>query len=223
MRPRMRRWFLAVVASGVALSGVLGVAAGVVRAAPTMTIGPGDMIRLAQVEFGCTAGYIVSGPAGGVAFTAGHCGNPQWRGNPAFGDWRMSAPIGTTVFLSQRVDLDYAAIRLAPGVRAHSFPAAKRAPQPRDRLCKLGRVTGWTCGVVYQVSPNQIRVRHIFGFWGDSGAVAVINSRAVGLLRGGEMVRFPGQVHDELVGVFTRLDAVEADAAARGLLPVGAR
>ena len=218
MLPRVRRRLLAAASPLLALTLSLGAAAEVC-AAPPVSVASGDMIRLAQVEFGCTIGFLA--PGSGVAFTAGHCGSPSWTGHPAYRDYGLAQPIGTTVFLSQRADLDYAAIRLRREVRPRpSAGALRRDPKVGDRLCKLGRVTGFTCGTVSSVSGTQIRVRDLLGFFGDSGALGTIDGRAAGLVRGFD-VRWVSGIAVPGDAVLTRLDAIERDAGARGLLRPG--
>ncbi|MFW0787936.1 serine protease [Gordonia sp. CPCC 206044] len=190
------------------------------------------MVRVSDlpmgVEFGCSLGLTGTDAAGHVIVTtARHCtsGRP---GTPAYLD-NQTSPSGRLVASSPMSKLDYAALRLRPGITLPLPALVTAPPKLGSQVCKAGRVTGLSCGPVIEVTAHTftalVRVA-----WGDSGAVATDTAgAAVGTVsrgRGGSLPADPlaagatlaasmSGVRPPLPTVFIRADAIASDMAAR--------
>lgn len=95
-------------AATVVVLSVLGVGA-------AHAVTPGQDVRLAKVEWGCTIGFTAHDPRGRpIAITAGHCAGDSYVGGEAYTN-AVAAPIGHTIAATSIQDLDYAVIALAHG------------------------------------------------------------------------------------------------------------
>lgn len=137
-----------------------GGGAGMASAAPALH--PGDMIRLALVEYGCTVGltgYVHGAP---VAVTAGHCApagaHTAYRGT-------QLVPIGQVELVTAMQDLDMAVVSLRDRVARTSVASPG---QVGDIVCKTGRITGRTCGPILSVTSAGV-VAKVRLLPGDSG------------------------------------------------------
>ena len=173
----VRRWLLA---PGIAVP-VLGAACtGTAAAAPAPTVGAGSLVRGAPLGWGCTVG-VVEPP---YAITSGYCfsAHPSKRGTPVWGELGDTRPIGTLVYASTTPGTDYAVIRLHAATRTTRTPVAV-PPPPGARACKLGRVSGWTCGTLH-ATPGGGMAFSGGAMAGDGGAGIWYRGHVVALLRG---------------------------------------
>ena len=99
-------------------------------------------------------------------------------------------PIGTMV--TGNDGLDYAVIRfdpykVAPVSNWNGFAIDGIGPDPAfgQVACKLGRTTGYSCGVTWGPGeePGTI-VNQVCGRPGDSGAPVTVNNKLVGMIHG---------------------------------------
>ncbi|MEB3020260.1 S1 family peptidase [Mycolicibacter sp. MYC098] len=145
----------------------------------------------------CTAGFATQGADGGYyLLTSGHCDmhdGSQWTDV-------FDTPLGRIAASEDNgADQDAAIIRLDPAVGVPNGSVGGRYPvrdvltaeqiRPGMTLCKIGAMTGETCGEVTAVDGNVIETR-VFSTLGDSGSPGfVINpdgtASAVGILMGG--------------------------------------
>jgi hypothetical protein len=161
-----------------------------VRANPGITPG----IRVEDENSSCTAGFAAQDNDGGYyLMTSGHCdahGGSQWT----YGD---NLPLGRITASEYKVDKkDAAVILLDPSVGAPAGDVGGRYTV-RDVLsatqiqigmpfCKIGAVTGETCGVVKDVAGDVVEAS-VFSLNGDSGSPGFVKNpdgtvSAVGLL-----------------------------------------
>lgn len=144
----------------------------------------------------CTAGFAAQGADGGYyLLTSGHCDEhdgAQWT-------YGSGSPLGRVAASEVEGDqLDAAIIRLDPGVGPPAGALGGRYPvsgaldatqlRPGMTMCKIGAVTGETCGVITDVDGNLVEAS-VFSLAGDSGSPGfVVNpdgtAGAVGLLAG---------------------------------------
>jgi hypothetical protein len=123
-----------------------------------------------------------------VGFTSAHCGGP---GAQVAAEAAPDAGVlGTMV--AGNDGLDYAVIRLNPARVApvsnwNGFAINGIGPDPAfgQVACKLGRTTGYSCGVTWGPGeePGTI-VNQVCGRPGDSGAPVTVNNRLVGMIHG---------------------------------------
>ncbi len=167
-------------------------AAAVLTAAPALaapvTLGGGSGIVVDGTEL-CTLTTIGTDNRGDlIGFTSAHCGGPgamvSAEGDPAAG------------FVGEMVagndGLDYAVIRfdpakVAPTSNVNGFTIDGLGPDPAfgDIACKLGRTTGYSCGVTWGPGkdPGTI-VNQVCGQPGDSGAPVTVDNKLVGMIHG---------------------------------------
>lgn len=123
-----------------------------------------------------------------IGFTSAHCGGPgalvSAEAVPAAG------ALGTMVAGNEA--LDYAVIefdpqRVRPVDTVSGFRIDGIAPDPAFGAvaCKLGRTTGYSCGVTWGPGqdPGTI-LNQVCGQPGDSGAPVTVNNMLVGMLHG---------------------------------------
>lgn len=123
-----------------------------------------------------------------VGFTSAHCGGPGAQ--VASESAPDSGVVGTMV--TGNDGLDYAVIRFDPAkVQPVSnwkgFVIDGIGPDPAfgEVACKLGRTTGYSCGVTWGPGqdPGTI-VNQVCGQPGDSGAPVTVNNKLVGMIHG---------------------------------------
>lgn len=123
-----------------------------------------------------------------IGFTSAHCGGPgaQVESESA----PDSGVIGTMV--AGNDGLDYAVIRFDPAKvepvsNWNGFLIDGIGPDPTfgEVACKLGRTTGYSCGVTWGPGedPGTI-VNQVCGQPGDSGAPVTVNNKLVGMIHG---------------------------------------
>lgn len=173
-----------------ALAGLaaLGGLAPVANAADPVALGGGSGL-VVNGETLCTLTAIGHDNRGDlVGFTSAHCGGPGAQvaaeGAPDAG------VVGAMVAGNDK--LDYAVIQFDPAkVRpvnnVNGFQIDGLGPDPvvGDVTCKLGRTTGYSCGVTWGpgTEPGTI-VNQVCGQPGDSGAPVTVNNRLVGMIHG---------------------------------------
>jgi hypothetical protein len=171
---------LAVVAAPIAV----GLCAPVVaplsaNADPGVVVFPGMEIR--QDTNQCTVGFVDMGTR--TAYTAGHC-----RGSGSVGDrngnvighqaiFRDNTPDGATVATDHLI-ADWETIALAPEVVVNNALPGGRVlvadpsvvPQPGQRVCHFGVITGESCGTVDAVNNGWFTMANgVVSQKGDSG------------------------------------------------------
>src|ERR1700756_535040 len=133
-----------------------------------------------------------------IGFTSAHCGGPgaQVTAESAQG----AGVLGTMVAGNDA--LDYAVIQFDPAkvtpVRNYNgFQINGIGPDPAfgQIACKLGRTTGYSCGVIWGPGdqPGTI-VSQICGRPGDSGAPVTVGSQLVGMIHGAYSEELPACV-----------------------------
>jgi hypothetical protein len=169
--------------------------------APAALAVPGPAMAAGKVPIGGGAGIIVEGESyctltaigydrtgALVGFTSAHCGGPGARVASEVDE--DSGVIGTMVAGNDA--LDYAVIRfdpekVAPVSNWNGFAIDGLGPDPAfgQVACKLGRTTGYSCGVTWGpgTEPGTI-VNQVCGQPGDSGAPVTVNNRLVGMIHG---------------------------------------
>lgn len=123
-----------------------------------------------------------------IGFTSAHCGAPGAQvASEAAPD---AGVIGTMV--AGNDGLDYAVIRFDPAKvdpvsNWNGFAIDGIGPDPvfGQVACKLGRTTGYSCGVTWGPGedPGTI-VNQVCGQPGDSGAPVTVNNKLVGMIHG---------------------------------------
>jgi len=123
-----------------------------------------------------------------IGFTSAHCGGPGAQ--VAAEGARESGAVGTMV--AGNDGLDYAVIRFDPAKVTpvsnwDGFVIDGIGPDPvfGQVACKLGRTTGYSCGVTWGPGeePGTI-VNQACGQPGDSGAPVTVNNKLVGMIHG---------------------------------------
>ena len=123
-----------------------------------------------------------------IGFTSAHCGGPGAQ--VASEDQPADGVIGTMV--AGNDNLDYAVIRFDPAKvqpvsNYKGFVIDGIGPDPTfgEVACKLGRTTGYSCGVTWGPGqdPGTI-VNQVCGQPGDSGAPVTVNNKLVGMIHG---------------------------------------
>jgi hypothetical protein len=174
--------------AGVSALAAIAFASPAVAAAPPM---PG--VQIMDQDWKCTAGFAAQGFDGGnYLFTSGHCNHPE--GAP----WSYGgAPLGKITASEEEGDRkDAAVVRLDPGVTAVGRVGGRpvrdvlSAPQVQVGMpfCKLGAITGETCGTVTSFD-GELVVASVHAKPGDSGSAGYVHNpdgsvSAVGVLSG---------------------------------------
>lgn len=123
-----------------------------------------------------------------VGFTSAHCGGPGAQVAAEGAEDRGT--LGTMV--AGNDGLDYAVIRFDPAKVSpvsnwNGFIIDGLGPDPAfgQVACKLGRTTGYSCGVTWGPGqdPGTI-VNQVCGRPGDSGAPVTVNNKLVGMIHG---------------------------------------
>ena len=123
-----------------------------------------------------------------IGFTSAHCGGPGER--VAAEGAESAGGLGTMVAGNDA--LDYAVIQFDPqkvqpvnNVKGFEIDGLGPDPKLGDIACKLGRTTGYSCGVTWGPGeqPGTI-INQVCGQPGDSGAPVTVNNLLVGMIHG---------------------------------------
>lgn len=170
-----------------------------------------------------------------IGFTSAHCGGPGER--VAAEGAEAAGVIGTMVAGNDA--LDYAVIEFDPqkvqpvnNVKGFEIDGIGPDPSFGDIACKLGRTTGYSCGVTWGPGeqPGTI-LNQVCGQPGDSGAPVTVNNRLVGMIHGAFSEDLPTCVVKYIPlhtpAVTMSINTQLADIAAKGrpgsgFVPVGA-
>jgi hypothetical protein len=123
-----------------------------------------------------------------IGFTSAHCGGPGAKVAAEGAENR--GVLGTMVAGNE--GLDYAVIQFDPHLvqpvaEVNGFRIDGIGPDPvfGEVACKLGRTTGYSCGVTWGPGekPGTI-VNQVCGQPGDSGAPVTVNNLLVGMIHG---------------------------------------
>jgi hypothetical protein len=167
-----------------------GLAGSVPAAAPPA---PGMVVK--DQDWKCSAGFAAQGDDGSYyLFTSGHCDHPegsQWTNG-------QGVPLGKITASEEAGDRkDAAIIRLDPAVgvpvgdvggRPVPYVAGATEIPVGTPFCKLGAVTGETCGVVKDLDGDVV-IASVHAKPGDSGSAGYVKNAdgtvsAVGILSG---------------------------------------
>jgi hypothetical protein len=123
-----------------------------------------------------------------IGFTSAHCGGPGAKVAAEGAENR--GVLGTMVAGNE--GLDYAVIQFDPHLvqpvaEVNGFRIDGIGPDPvfGEVACKLGRTTGYSCGVTWGPGekPGTI-INQVCGQPGDSGAPVTVNNQLVGMIHG---------------------------------------
>jgi hypothetical protein len=123
-----------------------------------------------------------------IGFTSAHCGGPGAQVAAEGAEDR--GVLGTMVAGNE--GLDYAVIQFDPALvrpvaEVNGFRIDGMGPDPvfGEVACKLGRTTGYSCGVTWGPGekPGTI-LNQVCGQPGDSGAPVTVDNRLVGMIHG---------------------------------------
>ena len=213
---------------------VLSVVSAGPAAADPVTLGGGSGIVIDGDAY-CTLTTIGHDNRGDlVGFTSAHCGGPGAM--VAAEGAEDQGPVGEMV--AGNDSLDYAVIRFDPAKvtptnNVDGFVIDGLGPDPKfgDIACKLGRTTGYSCGVTWGPGndPGTI-VNQVCGQPGDSGAPVTVNNKLVGMIHGAYTEDLPTCVvkyiplHTPAVtmSINTQLaDITAKDRPGTGFVPIG--
>jgi len=177
-------------------AGVAVLALGALLTAPAHTAGAEDKVLLGggagiviDGDTYCTLTAIGNDRTGAlIGFTSAHCGGPGAKVASE------AAPAAGVVgeMVAGNDGLDYAVIKFDPAkvtpvANWNGFAIDGIGPDPAfgDVACKLGRTTGYSCGVTWGPGekPGTI-VNQVCGRPGDSGAPVTVNNKLVGMIHG---------------------------------------
>ena len=234
------RWYaaarktLGAVASALVTTVATVVLAVPAQAADPVPLGGGSGIVVNGDTF-CTLTAIGNDDRGNlIGFTSAHCGGPGAQVSAEAAEDR--GVLGAMV--AGNDGLDYAVIQfdralVAPVDNVDGFQIDGIGPDPSfgEVACKLGRTTGYSCGVTWGPGkePGTI-VNQVCGQPGDSGAPVTVNNRLVGMIHGAFSQELPPCVVQYVPlhppAVTMSINAVLADITAKnrpgsGFVPVG--
>jgi len=170
-----------------------------------------------------------------IGFTSAHCGGP---GAVVAAEGAENAGVVGTMVAGNDA-LDYAVIEFDPGKVApvsavDGFRIDGLGPDPSfgDVACKLGRTTGYSCGVTWGPGqqPGTI-VNQVCGGPGDSGAPVTVDNKLVGMIHGAFSEDLPTCIikfiplHTPAVTMSFNTQLADITAKGRpgsGFVPVGA-
>lgn len=178
-----------------------GAAVGVVALAALLAAPAHHASADGKVALGGGAGIVIDGDAyctlttigndrtgALIGFTSAHCGGPGAKVASE------SAPLAGVVgeMVAGNDGLDYAVIKFDPAKVTpvsnwNGFAIDGIGPDPAfgDVACKLGRTTGYSCGVTWGPGENPgTIVNQVCGRPGDSGAPVTVNNKLVGMIHG---------------------------------------
>jgi hypothetical protein len=230
---RYRR-HLVVIGAACALLALLVPTAPVARAAEPVPLGGGSGI-VVEGDTMCTLTAIGHDNRGDlIGFTSAHCGGPGARVAAEGAD--ASGVLG--VMVAGNEGLDYAVIqfdpqKVRPVNNVNGFRIDGIGPDPAfgEVACKLGRSTGYSCGVTWGPGedPGTI-VSQVCGGPGDSGAPVTVDNHLVGMIHGAFSVELPTCVVKYIPlhtpAVTMSINAVLGDITAKnrpgsGFVPIG--
>lgn len=183
----------------------------------------------------CTLTAIGNDKTGAlIGFTSAHCGGPGALVTAEGA--RDHGVIGTMVAGNDA--LDYAVIRFDPAkvepvANWNGFAIDGIGPDPAfgQVACKLGRTTGYSCGVTWGPGQNPgTIVNQVCGRPGDSGAPVTVDNKLVGMIHGAFTDGLPTCVIKYIPlhtpAITMSMNAILADLAAKdrpgaGFVPVG--
>src|SRR6185312_15113183 len=205
------------------------------QAADPVPLGGGSGIVIDGDTF-CTLTAIGNDSKGDlIGFTSAHCGGPGAQ--VAAEGAEDHGVLGTMVAGNE--GLDYAVIKFDPALvrpvaEVNGFRIDGIGPDPvfGQVACKLGRTTGYSCGVTWGPGqdPGTI-VDQVCGQPGDSGAPVTVNNKLVGMIHGAFSDDLPTCVvkyvplHTPAVTMSINAVIADLDAKSRpgsGFVPVGA-
>lgn len=170
------------------MSGMVVGNAGTAHADAPVTLGGGSGI-VVDGEALCTLTTIGTDNRGNlIGFTSAHCGGP---GAVVASEAERGAGI-VGKMVAGNDTLDYAVIQFDPAKvnpvsSVDGFRIDGLGPDPvfGDVACKLGRSTGYSCGVTWGPGqdPGTI-VNQVCGGPGDSGAPVTVDNLLVGMIHG---------------------------------------
>jgi len=170
-----------------------------------------------------------------IGFTSAHCGGP---GAVVAAEGAENAGVVGTMVAGNDA-LDYAVIefdpaKVAPVSAVDGFRIDGLGPDPSfgDVACKLGRTTGYSCGVTWGPGqqPGTI-VNQVCGGPGDSGAPVTVDNKLVGMIHGAFSEDLPTCIikfiplHTPAVTMSFNTQLADITAKGRpgsGFVPVGA-
>lgn len=210
-------------------------AAPIAAAQGPVVLGGGSGIIVNGESF-CTLTTIGNDNRGNlIGFTSAHCGGPGATVSAEGAD--AAGVLGTMVAGNDA--LDYAVIqfdprKVTPTNTVNGFRIDGIGPDPSfgQIACKLGRTTGYSCGVTWGPGedPGTI-VNQVCGQPGDSGAPVTVDNRLVGMIHGAYTEGLPTCVIQYIPlhtpAVTMSFNTQLADIAAKnrpgtGFVPVGA-
>jgi hypothetical protein len=206
---------------------VLTVTTGIVSvasAADKIALGGGTAI-LVNDESACTLTTIGNDNQGNlIGFTSAHCGGPG--ADVASESLPGAGTLG--VMVAGNDALDYAVIKFDPAKvvpinNFNGFQINGIGPDPTfgEVACKLGRTTGYSCGVTWGPGeqPGTI-LSQVCGGHGDSGAPMTVDNLLVGMIHGAFSENLPGCIIKYIPlhtpAVAESINAILADLAAKG-------
>jgi hypothetical protein len=204
-------------------------APGTATAVDKVALGGGAAI-VVNGEMACTLTAIGNDSQGNlVGFTSAHCGGPG-----AFVSAEQAQGAGTLGVMATGNDaLDYAVIKfdpekVTPVSNYNGFVINGLGADPTfgQIACKLGRTTGYSCGVTWGPGeqPGTI-LSQICGRPGDSGAPVTVGNQLVGMVHGAFSQDLPTCVVKYIPlhtpAVAESINAILADLSAKGRTGAG--
>ncbi|MBW0019799.1 MAG: trypsin [Mycobacterium sp.] len=184
------RWRRGVGLAGATVMAATGFAGPALAAVP-----PTPGIQVKDEDWKCTAGFAAQGDDGSYyLFTSGHCDHPEG----SLWTYEQGVPLGMITASEEEGDRkDAAIIRIDPGA---GVPIGDVGGRPvRDvwdatqiqvgtPFCKLGAVTGETCGAIKNID-GELVIASVHAKPGDSGSAGYVKNAdgtvsAVGILSG---------------------------------------
>jgi hypothetical protein len=170
-----------------------------------------------------------------IGFTSAHCGGPGAQ--VASERAQASGVVGTMVAGNE--GLDYAVIEFDPqkvqpvnNVKGFEIDGIGPDPVVGDVACKLGRTTGYSCGVTWGSGEQPgTFINQVCGQPGDSGAPVTVNNQLVGMIHGAFSEELPTCIikyiplHTPAVNMSFNTQLADITAKNRpgsGFVPVGA-
>ena len=218
----------------VALAALLAPTAPVAHADEPVPLGGGSGIVVNGETF-CTLTAIGNDNRGNlIGFTSAHCGGPGAQ--VAAEGAEASGVVGAMV--AGNDGLDYAVIqfdpqKVRPVNNVQGFQINGIGPDPAfgEIACKLGRTTGYSCGVTWGPGeePGTI-VNQVCGGPGAGGAPVTVNNMLVGMIHGAFTEELPNCIIKYIPlhtpAVTMSINSVLGDISAKnrpgsGFVPVG--